>query len=64
MTQPTEEPQEERGAVGSRDQGGPPGSGPAQRPAGTSDAGDDTGVDPEGTVDPHSSQMPSGDQGG
>lgn len=42
-----EEPQSERGAMGSRDEGGPPGAGPADRPAGTSDAGDLTGVDPQ-----------------
>ncbi len=60
----TEEPQEERGAMGSRDEGGPPGSGPANRPAGTSDSDDDTGVDPQGTTDPEMTQQPAGDQGG
>lgn len=67
MTHPdntTEEPQEERGAMGSRDEGGPPGSGPADRPAGTSDENSDTGVDPQGTADPDMPQMPAGDQGG
>lgn len=42
-----EEPQEERGEPGSRDQGFPPGEGPADRPVGTSDAGDSTGIDPQ-----------------
>ena len=67
MTQPdntTEEPQEERGAVGSRDEGGPPGSGPVDRPAGTSDEDEDTGVAAQGTVDPDMPQMPTGDGGG
>jgi hypothetical protein len=57
-----EEPQGERGAPGSRDEGGPPGAGPADRPAGTSDA--DTGVDPQGPIDPAMPTMPAGDQGG
>ena len=67
MTHPdstTEEPQEERGPMGSRDEGGPPGSGPASRPAGTADEDTDTGVDPKGTADPSMPQMPTGDQGG
>lgn len=67
MTQPGStagEPQQERGAPGSRDQGGPPGSGPVDRPAGGADADDDTGVDPQGTVDPDMPTMPTGDQGG
>ena len=50
MTEPgsqhQEEPQEERGAPGSRDEGDPtPGS--AHRPDDTSDARDYTGVDPQ-----------------
>lgn len=59
-----EEPQSERGAPGSRDEGGPPGAGPTNRPAGTSDADDDTGVDPQGPVDPAMPNLPTGDQGG
>jgi hypothetical protein len=67
MTEPDntqEEPQEARGAPGSRDEGGPPGSGPADRPAGGSDAESDTGVDPQGPVDPDAPVMPAGDGGG
>ena len=41
----TEEPQSERGPKGSRDEGGPPGSGPADRPFGDPHSGDVTGVD-------------------
>lgn len=43
----SEEPQEERGAPGSRDKGGPPGAGPAPRPTGTSSADDSTAVSPQ-----------------
>lgn len=43
----SEEPQEERGAPGSRDEGFPPGEGPADRPVGTSDAEDHTSIDPQ-----------------
>jgi hypothetical protein len=58
----SEEPQGERGAPGSRDEGFPPGEGPANRPVGTSDAGDSTKVDPQ---DPQAGPtMPAGDQGG
>ena len=42
-----EEPQSERGPKGSRDRGGPPGAGPADRPAGTSDTDDSTAIDPQ-----------------
>ncbi len=43
-----EEPQEERGAPGSRDTGSDgPGGGPADRPAGTSDAESDSAIKPE-----------------
>jgi hypothetical protein len=58
-----EEPQDERGAPGSRGEGFPPGSGPADRPTGTSDAGDHSSVDPQ---DPQGNAptMPAGDQGG
>ena len=45
----TEEPQEERGAPGSRDTGSDaPAAGPADRPVGTSDEESDTSVDPQG----------------
>ncbi|MEJ7744136.1 MAG: hypothetical protein WKF73_17285 [Nocardioidaceae bacterium] len=44
-----EEPQEERGAPGSRDTGSDePAGGPASRPAGTSDEESDTSVDAAG----------------
>jgi hypothetical protein len=44
----TEEPQSERGPVGSRDAGSDePGGGPVDRPAGTSDEDGDTSVDPQ-----------------
>lgn len=44
----TEEPQSERGEPGSRDEGGPPGAGPTDRPAG--DPHDEsTGVDEQGS---------------
>jgi hypothetical protein len=60
-----EEPQEERGAPGSRDTGADgPGGGPVDRPAGTADAGDDTTVDPQGTTDDQAPHLPTGDQGG
>lgn len=58
-----EEPQSERGEPGSRDAGGPPGSGPANRPAG--DPHDQsTGVDEQDTKHDDMDTMPSGDQGG
>ena len=45
-----EEPQEERGAPGSRDTGSDqPSGGPADRPAGTSDEEDATTVAPQDT---------------
>ena len=48
----TEEPQSERGPVGSRDTGSDhPGGGPVDRSAGTSDGDDDTSVDPQGSQD-------------
>jgi hypothetical protein len=56
-----EEPQEERGPRGSRDTGSDePGGGPVDRPAGTSDEGSDTSVDPEGPQDPEAPDLPSG----
>jgi len=46
----TEEPQDERGPMGSRDTGSDdPGGGPVDRPAGTSDQDDDSAVDPQGS---------------
>lgn len=58
----SEEPQEERGAPGSRDEGHGPGGGPADRPVGTSDAEDSTSIDPQ---EPQGGPtMPAGDQGG
>lgn len=60
-----EEPQDERGAPGSRDLGsGGPEGGPVDRPAGTSDEESDTSVDAQGPVDEDMPDMPSGDQGG
>lgn len=57
-----EEPQGERGEPGSRDEGFPPGEGPADRPTGTSDADDQTSVDPQ---EPGSGpNLPTGDSGG
>jgi len=48
----TEEPQSERGPVGSRDTGSDePGAGPVDRPAGTSNEDDDTSVDPQESQD-------------
>jgi hypothetical protein len=60
-----EEPQEERGAPGSRDKGSDePAGGPVDRPVGTSDEDDDTSVDPQGPKDDDAPTLPSGDQGG
>jgi hypothetical protein len=42
-----EEPQEERGGMGSRDEGGPPAAGPTDRQPGKSDADDHTSIDPQ-----------------
>jgi hypothetical protein len=49
--------------MGSRDEGGPPGAGPADRPAGTSDMDDSTGIEPQ---EPQGDApvYPAGDQGG
>lgn len=46
---PDEEPQAERGAPGSRDEGDGPGGGPADRPAGDPH-GDSTNIDEQGTA--------------
>ncbi len=54
-----EEPQEVRGAPGSRDTGSDgPGGGPADRPAGTADEDTDTAIDPQG-ADPDAPQLPT-----
>jgi hypothetical protein len=59
---PPAEPQSERGAPGSRDEGGPPGSGPADRPAGQTE--ESTSVNKQDTAQDDMPAMPSGDQGG
>jgi len=60
----SEEPQEARGAPGSRDTGADePAAGPADRTEGRAEA--DTGVDADrSTVDPEMPDLPTGDQGG
>jgi hypothetical protein len=59
------EPQEERGAPGSRGPGSDqPEGGPVDRPAGTSDAGTDTTVDPQGAQHADAPDLPTGDQAG
>ncbi len=56
-----EEPQEDRGPEGSRDTGSEgPGAGPVDRPAGTADEDEDTGIDPQGSQHPESPDLPSG----
>jgi hypothetical protein len=64
MSAPREEPQEARGAPGSRDTGADePAAGPADRPAGRTEA--DTEVEANrDTVDPGMPDLPTGDQGG
>jgi hypothetical protein len=58
------EPQEERGAMGSRDTGSDePAGGPADRPSGTSSSEDDTKVDPQG-AQTSGPTLPAGDQAG
>jgi len=60
-----EEPQDARGAPGSRDLGaGGPEGGPVDRPAGKSDEESDSSVDAQGTIDEDMPDLPSGDQGG
>lgn len=55
-----EEPQEERGPKGSRDEGSDePGGGPVDRPAGHADEDDDTGVAPQ-AADPEAPDLQSG----
>jgi hypothetical protein len=58
----SEEPQEERGPVGSRDEGSPePAGGPVDRPAGTSGADSDTAIDPQAPDNEESPHLPTGD---
>jgi hypothetical protein len=60
-----EEPQEERGAPGSRDTGSDePAGGPAARPEGTSSDDSDTSVDAQGPIQEEMPVWPAGDQGG
>lgn len=60
-----EEPQEERGPMGSRDTGSDkPQGGPVDRPAGGSDEESDTSVDPQGPTQQDMPDLQSGDQGG
>jgi len=59
-----EEPQCERGEKGSRDEGGPPGAGPADRPAGDPHSGDATSINEQGTAQEDMDAMTAGDQGG
>ena len=60
-----EEPQEERGAPGSRDTGSDePSGGPADRPVGTSDADDSTGIEPQEPDHGDAPTLQSGDGGG
>jgi hypothetical protein len=59
----TEEPQSERGPMGSRDTGSEePGAGPSDRPAGKVE-GSSESVDPQGSVTGEV-HLPAGDQGG
>jgi hypothetical protein len=56
-----EEPQAERGPVGSRDTGSDePSAGPADRPSGTADEESDTSVLPQEPRDPDAPHLQSG----
>jgi hypothetical protein len=56
-----EEPQEERGPMGSRDTGSDePGGGPVDRPAGTADAEADTSIEPQAARHPDAPDLQSG----
>jgi hypothetical protein len=60
-----EEPQSERGPVGSRDAGSDePGGGPVDRPAGQADDSTGRSVDAQDPIDDEMPEMPTGDQGG
>ncbi len=52
-----EEPQEERGPKGSRDEES---DGPVDRPAGTADEDDDTGIEPDKSDHPDAPNLQSG----
>lgn len=55
-----EEPQDERGAPGSRDTGSDqPAGGPVDRPAGQSDEQSDTSTDPQATDDDEAPHLPT-----
>ena len=59
------EPQEARGAPGSRDTGSDePAGGPVDRAAGTSGEDSDTTVDAQGAQHPDAPHLPTGDQAG
>lgn len=61
----SEEPQEERGAPGSRDTGSGPAGGPVDRPTNTAEGRDSTGVNVDGSsTETDAPTMPAGDQGG
>jgi hypothetical protein len=56
-----EEPQQERGARGSRDTGSDePSGGPVDRPEGTADTTADTSVEPQPPQDPDAPYLQSG----
>jgi hypothetical protein len=56
-----EEPQEDRGPVGSRDTGSDePGGGPADRPADDADAESDTSIQPQEAGHPDAPNLQSG----
>ena len=59
----SQEPQSERGAPGSRDEGPPPGADDSERPAGDPHTEDTTGVDPPEPATPEMDVMPTGDGG-
>jgi hypothetical protein len=59
----SEEPQSERGPMGSRDTGSDePSGGPVDRPAGTADEGSHSSVDPQEAQD-SDTHLPTGDGG-
>jgi hypothetical protein len=56
-----EEPQEERGPMGSRDTGSDePSAGPADRPSGTADEDSDTSIQPQRPQHPDAPHLQSG----
>jgi hypothetical protein len=58
----TEEPQDERGAPGSRDTGSDePDGGPVERPVGKADEEHDTAVHPQAAVHEDAPNLPTGD---